>query len=153
MFFTSKKIKIGIKKLRNAKGLPLPKYMTEFSSGMDLYAAVKSDIIIKPHERVLIPTGIKIVLPKGYEAQIRPRSGLALNYGLTILNSPGTVDADYRGEVKIILINHGSKPHIIKRGERVAQMIISPVIGAEIEVLKSVPRTKRNKDGFGSTGR
>ena len=130
----------------------IPSYMTELSSGMDIYACLNNSIDILPMERQLIPTGISISLPKGYEAQIRPRSGLALKYGITLLNSPGTIDADYRGEIKIILINLSNKAFKVNHGDRIAQMIISKVEKANIEIVETLDETNRGEGGFGSTG-
>ena len=132
--------------------VPLPAYMSERAAGMDLYAAVNDQTIIPPGEWRLIPTGISIALPEGLEAQVRPRSGLALNQGVSILNTPGTVDADYRGEVGVILMNHSKRNLIIKRGERIAQMIINKVERIEFEEVMDLPETERNAGGFGSTG-
>ncbi len=144
------KIRIKIKKL-NEKA-KIPEYMTEESAGMDLYACIDNDIIMYPMERKLISTGIAIGLPKGYEAQIRPRSGLAIKYGITILNSPGTIDSDYRGEIKVILINLSKEKFSIKNGDRIAQMIISKVDKADLLVVKHLEETIRGSGGFGSTG-
>lgn len=132
----------------------MPQYETPNSAGMDLRAAIASsdDLILKAGSRALVPTGLKIELPKGFEAQIRPRSGLALKNGITCLNSPGTIDADYRGEVGIILINHGHEDFIIKRGDRIAQMIIAKVTQAIWQEANSLSETKRGEGGFGSTG-
>jgi dUTP pyrophosphatase len=144
------KIIIKIKKLENyAK---IPKYMTNDSSGMDLYACISDSIVIKPMERKLIPTGISISLPTGYEAQIRPRSGLAIKHGITILNTPGTIDADYRGEIKIILINLSNKNFIVENGDRIAQMIINKVEKAEFHLVSELDTSSRGAGGFGSTG-
>jgi dUTP pyrophosphatase len=144
-------VKIKIKKLYE-EDIPLPCYMTEHSAGMDLYAYLDKDLEIKPGERRLISTGIAIAIPSGYEAQIRPRSGLAFKYGLTLLNSPGTIDADFRGEIGIILINHGKEAYILKRGERIAQMVINRVLKANLELIDKLPESKRGKGGFGHTG-
>ena len=133
--------------------IPLPRYMTELSSGLDLFASVSADTVLDPGERKLIPTGIAISMPPGYEAQIRPRSGLALHHGITLLNTPGTIDADYRGEVGLILINHGDKPFVIKRGERLAQMVICRVCRAALQEEKNLDVTGRNAGGFGHTGK
>ena len=144
---------IKIKKLNHAKDLPIPKYETIGSAGMDLYAAVDSEIIINKGAYKLIPTGLVIALPNNIEAQIRPRSGLALKSGITVLNSPGTIDSDYRGEIGVILINHGEKDFIIRRGMRIAQIIISPfsqITLKEGELEKF--ETTRGSGGFGSTG-
>lgn len=132
--------------------LPLPRYMTAGAAGVDLYAAVEAAVAIAPGKRVLVPTGIAIALPEGYEAQIRPRSGLALKHGLTLLNSPGTIDCDYRGEIKLIVINLGDKEYILDRGERIAQMIFSRVEKAEFLEVETLSNTSRGAGGFGHTG-
>jgi dUTP pyrophosphatase len=147
-----KVVKIKVKRLEHAKDIPLPKYMTKNSAGMDICAAVKTELTLMPGQRALIPTGIAIELPEGFEAQIRPRSGLALKYGIGMLNAPGTIDPDYRGEVKVILINLGDKPFKIKRGDRIAQMVISKLIHAEIEDAEELNPTERGEKGFGHTG-
>lgn len=131
---------------------PLPKYQTEYSAGMDLMANLDAPLTLKPLERCLVPTGLYIALPAGYEAQIRPRSGLALKYGITVLNSPGTIDADYRGEIKVLLINLSDKTFVINDGERIAQMIIAPYTTAEWYKTKQLNNTTRGAGGFGSTG-
>lgn len=133
----------------------LPAYETDEAAGMDLRAAVAEDapVVLPPGERAMIPTGLTIALPRGYEAQVRPRSGLAAKYGVTCLNSPGTIDADYRGEVKVILINHGREPFVVTRGERIAQMVIAPVIQGNFEIVDRLDATDRGGGGFGSTGR
>ena len=136
----------------HANDLPLPAYATEHSAGMDLLAAVKEDTVIGPGARALVPTGISIALPEGYEAQVRPRSGLALKHGVTVLNSPGTIDADYRGEVGVILINHDSEAFTVTRGLRIAQMIIAPYTRANWQKVDSLEESKRGAGGFGSTG-
>ncbi len=143
---------VKIKILVNGEGLPLPKYGTTHSAGMDLMAAVDEDVVLKPMDRTLIPTGIAIALPDGYEAQIRPRSGLAIKNGISILNSPGTIDADYRGEIKVIVINLGSEDFTITRGMRISQMIIAPFTQIEWEKVDDLEATERNEGGFGSTG-
>ncbi|MCS7230100.1 MAG: dUTP diphosphatase [Candidatus Kryptonium sp.] len=145
-------VKIKITRLRQNHDLPLPKYATEGSAGMDLYADVDSEVVLKPGEIALIPTGIAIELPFGYEAQIRPRSGLAINHGITLLNTPGTIDSDYRGEIKIILVNLGKKEFTIKRGDRIAQMVISKYAKVEWEEVRELNSTKRGAGGFGHTG-
>lgn len=142
-----------ITKTDDAKDLPLPKYMTETAAGMDLYANVENCIIIKSGEYKLISTGIKIEMPPGYEAQIRPRSGLALKYGITMLNSPGTIDSDYRGEIKVIMINFGSEDFEIKRGERIAQMVISKAEQVIFKEVNQLSSSKRGENGFGHTGK
>ena len=145
-------LKIKLKQLDHAKGLNIPKYETPGSAGMDLYAANKKDITINKNEYKLIPTGLIIALPKNYEAQIRPRSGLALKYGVTVLNTPGTIDSDYRGEIGVILINHGKKRFVIKRGTRIAQIVILKNYKASMKKEKALNKTKRGSGGFGSTG-
>ncbi len=145
-------MKVKIKRLPHAKDLPLPYYATEQASGFDLMAAVEEPVIIKPMERKAIPTGIAIELPEGFEAQIRPRSGLALKYGITLLNSPGTVDADYRGEIKVVLINLGQEEFVVRRGDRIAQMVICPVVRVMLEEAQELTPTERGPNGFGSTG-
>lgn len=146
-------IKVQLKRLVNAENLPLPKYMSAHAAGMDLYAAVENETIIKSSEWKLIPTGISIALPDGYEAQVRPRSGLALKQGVSVLNTPGTVDADYRGEVGVILMNHGKKDLIINRGDRIAQMIINKIERIEFEEVEELTETTRGSGGFGHTGK
>ena len=143
---------VKIKKLENFKDLDLPKYETPNSAGMDLRSANDESIIIKPLERVLIKTGLAIALPSGYEAQIRPRSGLALKKGITVLNTPGTVDADYRGEIGIILINLSNEDFVVERGMRIAQMIVAPCVQVKLEVVEDLSGTERGEGGFGSTG-
>ena len=132
--------------------LPLPKYMTSHSAGMDLCAAVASQVTIAPGRRVLIPTGIAVALPPGIEAQIRPRSGLAIKHGISLLNSPGTIDADYRGEIKIIMINMGQEPFCVRRGDRIAQMVLQKVFQGEWIPVDDLPDSDRNDGGFGHTG-
>ncbi len=148
------RIIVRVKRIRGQEDseIPLPKYMSEHAAGMDLAADVEKDLTLAPGDRVIVPTGIVIELPHGFEAQIRPRSGLAIKNGVTVLNSPGTVDSDYRGEVKVILINHGNQPYVIKRGQRIAQMVISPVCHGQISLVDDIADTRRNAGGFGSTG-
>lgn len=148
----TKRLKVKIMQLPHGKGVPLPKYMSHAAAGMDLHAAVESDIILKQGERMLVPTGFKMALPQGYEAQVRPRSGLAIKNGISVLNTPGTIDEDYRGEVGVILINHGNEDFTIKRGDRVAQMVIKKVEQADIEVTDQLDDTHRSSGGFGHTG-
>jgi len=145
-------VKIQIKKLPNANDLPLPAYETHGSVGMDLRAAVEREVIIEPGTILLIPCGIAIAVPVGFEAQIRPRSGLAANHSITIPNSPGTIDSDYRGEVKVLLLNRGREPFVVKRGMRIAQMVISPVERAEWQEVEHLPGTARGGGGYGHTG-
>jgi dUTP pyrophosphatase len=145
-------LKVQVKRLSHGMDLPLPAYMSEHAAGMDIYAAVNPEIIIPPGEWKLVPTGISVALPDGYEAQVRPRSGLALKQGISILNTPGTVDADYRGEVGVILMNHSQENLVIKRGDRIAQMIVNKVERIQFEEVKELAETKRNSGGFGHTG-
>jgi len=145
------KVAISVKRL-HGKDISLPRYMTENSAGMDIFAAVNNEETLLPGERRLIPTGIAIALPPGYEAQIRPRSGMAVEAGVTVLNSPGTIDADYRGEVKILIINHGDKPFAVKRGDRIAQMVIHGVYRASWNMTDNLEITERGDGGFGHTG-
>jgi dUTP pyrophosphatase len=147
-------VEIAIRRLAHAEGIPLPAYETAGAAAMDLRAAVEADapFTLEPGARAAIPTGFCIALPQGYEAQVRPRSGLALNSGITCLNSPGTVDADYRGEVKVILANHGSEPFRISRGDRIAQMVVAPVTRASWREAETLDATARGEGGFGSTG-
>ncbi|PJB69425.1 MAG: dUTP diphosphatase [Alphaproteobacteria bacterium CG_4_9_14_3_um_filter_47_13] len=145
-------IEIELTPHEHAVGLSIPTYATEQAAGMDLTAALEEAIELAPGERALIPTGVSIALPPGYEAQIRPRSGLALKYGVTVLNTPGTIDADYRGEIKVILINHGQEDFTVERGMRIAQMVIAHHINVEWKVVKTLNETERGAGGFGSTG-
>lgn len=145
-------VTILVKRLPNGADLPLPEYMTPEASGMDLLAAISESVVLKPFQRKLIPTGVSIELPSGYEAQIRPRSGLALKHGITVLNTPGTIDADYRGEIGVILINLGEKDFIVERGMKIAQMVISRVCKAILVETDKLSETLRNTSGFGSTG-
>ena len=144
-------VRILIKKFD--KNIKLPTYKTSGSSGMDLVAYIKNKITINPGKTVMIPTGIAIAIPKNYEIQIRPRSGLAAKKGISVVNTPGTVDADYRGEIKIILINLSKKLFEVKSGDRIAQMILCPLAKGKLRVVKKLPRTIRGKGGFGSTGK
>jgi dUTP pyrophosphatase len=145
-------VKIGIVRLPHAKDLPLPQYATAGSAGMDLSAAVDGDVTIEPGKRAVVPTGLSIELPEGFEAQVRPRSGLAANHGVTVLNTPGTVDSDYRGEIKVILINLGDTPFKISRGMRIAQMIIARHERATLVETDALSDTARGAGGHGSTG-
>ncbi len=147
------KVKVIVKRTVGGKGIPLPRYMTTGAAGMDLYAAVEQTEVLQPGEIKLIPTGLCISLPEGYEAQIRPRSGLALKYGITMVNTPGTIDADYRGEIGLILINLGRTPFSINRGDRVAQMVVNRVTRADFIEVEDLNDTARSSGGFGSTGR
>jgi dUTP pyrophosphatase len=145
-------IPILIKKMEGAEDLNLPTYGTPHSAGVDLLAAVDGDVTLRPETRALIPTGVAIALPEGYEAQIRPRSGLALKYGVTVLNAPGTIDADYRGEIKVILVNHGSEDFIVTRGMKIAQMLVGTYTKICWDQVKNLDSTNRGDGGFGSTG-
>jgi dUTP pyrophosphatase len=147
-----KKITIHIKRKSGCEDLPLPQYMSSGSSGMDLYADVQGEVVLNPAERKLISTGIFLSIPYGFEAQTRPRSGLALNNGITLVNTPGTIDSDYRGLVNVIVANTGKEPFIIKRGMRIAQMVIQEVVRAEIEETCELDETARSSSGFGHTG-
>lgn len=135
------------------KDLPLPKISTEGSAGMDLYAAIREPLSLQPGARELVPTGLGLAIPTGYEGQVRPRSGLAVRFGLSIVNSPGTIDSDYRGEIKVPLINLGSEPMTINRGERIAQLVIAPVPYVKLKEVSELSKTSRGDGGFGSTGR
>ena len=148
-------IAIDVRQLPHGEGLALPTYQTAFAAGLDLLAAVPdhTPVILAPGRYALVPTGLIIALPPGYEAQIRPRSGLAAKHGVTVLNAPGTVDADYRGEVAVLLINHGDAPFTIRRGERIAQMVIAQVARGELVSATALSQTDRGSGGFGSTGR
>jgi len=145
-------IRVSIKRLSHNEDLPLPSYESAAAAGMDLPAAISGDVTLQPGERHLIETGLSIALPLGFEAQIRPRSGLAARNGVTVLNTPGTVDADYRGEVKVILANLGQEPFTVTRGMRIAQMVVAPVVQATMELVDDLPETERGAAGFGSTG-
>ncbi len=144
-------VKILVKKFD--KNIKLPTYKTSGSSGMDLVAYIKNKIIVNPGKTVIIPTGIAVAIPKNYEIQIRPRSGLAAKKGISVLNTPGTIDSDYRGEIKIILINLSKKSFVVKSGDRIAQMILCPVAKGKLKEVKNLPETIRGKKGFGSTGK
>lgn len=145
-------VEVAMTPLEHAVGLALPSYASAQAAGMDLTAALAEDIELGPGDRALIPTGLTIALPPGYEAQVRPRSGLAINHGVTVLNTPGTIDADYRGEIKVILINHGKEPYTIKRGMRIAQMVVEKYEQISWKIVKSLDETGRGTGGFGSTG-
>lgn len=149
---TTESVRVSIVRLPHAEGLPLPAYMSDRAAGADLCAAIDSELTLLPGARALVPTGLTIALPDGYEAQVRPRSGLALRDGVTCLNSPGTIDADYRGEVRVILANLGSEPVVIRRGDRIAQMVVAPVAQAVFTLVEALPPSLRGEAGFGSTG-
>lgn len=147
-------IEVRIMRLPHGADLPLPSYQSEHAAGLDLLAAVAAEapLALVPGSRALVPTGIAIALPAGYEAQVRPRSGLAARHGVTVLNSPGTIDADYRGEVQVLLINFGNEPVSIVRGLRIAQLVVTPVVRAQLQNVAALDATNRGKGGFGSTG-
>ncbi|MCB9662507.1 MAG: dUTP diphosphatase [Alphaproteobacteria bacterium] len=146
-------VRVQVVQLPHARGLELPSYQTAGSAGCDLRAAVDAPLELAPGARALVPTGLVIALPEGHEAQVRPRSGLAVKHGVTVLNSPGTIDADYRGEVKVALVNLGAEPFVITRGERVAQLVVAPVTQVAWQPVDAVDDTARGAGGFGSTGR
>jgi dUTP pyrophosphatase len=148
-------VRVDIRQLPHGDGLALPAYQSAHAAGLDLLAAVPEEapLVIGPGKHALVPTGLTIALPSGYEAQVRPRSGLAAKHGVTVLNSPGTIDADYRGEIGVLLINHGDTPFPIRRGERIAQMVIAAVVRAELVPATALSTTDRGGGGFGSTGR
>jgi dUTP pyrophosphatase len=148
-------IRIDVHQLPHGEGLALPAYQTAHAAGLDLLAALPTDapLVLAPGRHAMVPTGLMIALPEGYEAQVRPRSGLAAKHGVTVLNAPGTIDADYRGEIAVLLINHGSEPFTIRRGERIAQMVIAAVVRADFVSVAALSSTDRGGGGFGSTGR
>jgi len=143
---------VEIRRLAHALDLPLPGYATTLSAGMDLLAAIEGEVRLEPGARLLVPTGVALALPEGFEAQVRPRSGLALKHGLTLLNAPGTIDADYRGEIKAILINLGAQPFTLRRGDRIAQLIVAPVTRVAWREVENLSASERDDGGFGSTG-
>jgi dUTP pyrophosphatase len=146
-------VSVRILRLARAKDLPLPARATPGCAGMDLRAAVEGELVIQPGEVTSVPTGIRLGVPAGYEAQVRPRSGLALGHGILIPNSPGTIDADYRGEVSVILLNGGREPFVVRRGDRIAQLVVSRLPAAELEEVEELESTERGEGGFGHTGR
>ena len=145
-------IRVAVTILGHGEGLPLPAYATPGAAGLDLCAAVDAPLLLSPGRRALVPTGIAIALPEGYEAQLRPRSGLALRHGVTVLNAPGTIDWDYRGELKALLINHGDEDFVVERGMRMAQLVIAPVARAVLDRVDALDSTRRGAGGYGSTG-
>ena len=145
-------IEVEIRRLPHAADLPLPAYATALAAGLDLCAAVETDMVLTPGARAAVPTGYAIALPEGYEAQVRPRSGLALKHGITLPNSPGTIDADYRGEIAVILMNAGAESVTVTRGMRIAQMVVAPVVRVAWREVETLPETARGAGGFGSTG-
>jgi len=146
-------VTVRIKRIRPLSTNPLPEYMTPHAAGMDLYADLEEELLLEPGARILIPTGIAIALPEGYEAQVRPRSGLALRHGITMLNAPGTIDSDYRGEIGVIVVNHGEVPFVVRPGERIAQLVVAPVVRAVLQDVEELDETARGNGGFGHTGR
>ncbi len=146
-------IVLRVEQLPEARDLPPPAYMSEQAAGMDLRAAVPESLSLDPGEFAVVPTGIRVAIPPGHEGQVRPRSGLAAQLGVTLVNAPGTIDADYRGEVGVVIINHGREPFQIKRGDRVAQLVVAPVVRAKVELCASLEETTRGAGGFGHTGR
>ncbi len=151
---TTPSLPVAVQVLPHGEGLPLPAYQTALAAGLDLRAAVADDapLTLAPGAYALVPTGLAIALPPGFEAQVRPRSGLAVRFGVTVLNAPGTIDADYRGEIGVPLINHGAEPFVVRRGERIAQMVIAPVVQARFAPVAELDATARGTGGFGSTG-
>ncbi|PDO10589.1 MAG: deoxyuridine 5'-triphosphate nucleotidohydrolase [Candidatus Reconcilbacillus cellulovorans] len=145
--------RVQIKQLPGHEDLPLPRKMSASASGYDLHAAVEGELVLRPGERALVPTGVAVAMPEGLEAQVRPRSGLAHRYGITCLNSPGTIDADYRGEIRVLLIHLGEEPFTIRRGDRIAQLVFQRVPDVEFEPVDELPATERGAGGFGHTGR
>ncbi|XDZ65546.1 dUTP diphosphatase [Alphaproteobacteria bacterium LSUCC0684] len=145
-------LSLPVQRLPHGEGLDLPRYETEGAAGMDLMAAISQPLSLAPFERAAIPTGLAVAIPRGYEAQIRPRSGLAFRYGLTIVNAPGTIDSDYRGEIKVLLINLGNETVVIERGMRIAQMVLAPCLQASLDLVDLLDETGRGEGGFGSTG-
>jgi len=149
----SRAVEVAITREPGTEDIPLPSYETEHAAGMDVRASVTEPLTLAPGQRALVPTGLRIALPEGYEAQIRPRSGLAIKHGISLLNSPGTIDADYRGEIRIIIANLGQEPFTIARGDRIAQMIVAPVTKVAWKSVDTLDETKRGAGGFGHTGR
>jgi dUTP pyrophosphatase len=148
----SRKVTIKVKRVNGNESGPLPAYMTEHAAGLDVCAFLEEDMLIAPGQRRLIPTGLTVAIPEGFEIQVRPRSGLAIRDGLTLVNTPGTIDADYRGEIGILMINHGDKPVSIRSGQRIAQLVVSRVCKAELEEVDELPESGRQGGGFGHTG-
>ena len=146
-------VNVHVQRLPHGAGLDLPAYATQQSAGMDLMAAIEGELVLAPGKRAIVPSGLAIALPAGFEAQVRPRSGLAAKNGVTVLNSPGTIDADYRGEIKVILVNLGDQPVTLARGERIAQMVVAPVTRIRLNEVKTLNNSARGTGGFGSTGR
>ncbi|GFZ99797.1 dUTP diphosphatase [Blastomonas marina] len=146
----SKRVPVELKRLDHGEGLPLPRYATDGAAGMDVVSA--ENVVLEPGKRHAVATGLSMAIPHGYEIQVRPRSGLALKHGVSVPNTPGTIDSDYRGELKVIMINHGDEPFVIARGERIAQLVLAPVTLAEWQEVDTLSETERGEGGFGSTG-
>jgi len=144
---------IAVVRLPEGEGLPLPSYMTAGAAGADVVAAIAGDLVLAPGERALVPTGFALEVPAGFEVQVRPRSGLAVKHGVTLLNTPGTIDSDYRGPVGVVLVNHGREPFVVRRGERIAQFVVAPVVQAAFREVETLAVSTRGEGGFGSTGR
>lgn len=151
MVMTSARVEVRFKRVGPIE-VAAPAYQTPGAAGLDLAAAVADDVVIAPLARALVPTGLSVAIPAGYEAQVRPRSGLALKHGVTVLNSPGTIDSDYRGEIKVLLVNLGDAPFVVRRGERVAQLVVAPVVQAALAFVEELDETARGAGGYGSTG-
>jgi dUTP pyrophosphatase len=145
-------VRVRVTRLAHAAGLPLPAYATKDAAGADVCAALEAELVLRPGARAAVPTGLCVEIPQGYEMQVRPRSGLALRDGIGLLNSPGTIDADYRGEIKIILVNHGNQDVLVRRGDRIAQLVLAPVVSGIFEDAETLAPTERGEAGFGSTG-
>ena len=145
-------MRVRVTRLAHAAGLPLPSYATKDAAGADVCAALEAELVLRPGARAAVPTGLCVEIPQGYEMQVRPRSGLALRDGVGLLNSPGTIDADYRGEIKIILVNHGNQDVLVRRGDRIAQLVLAPVVTGIFEDAETLAPTERGEAGFGSTG-
>jgi len=145
-------VRVRVTRLAHAAGLPLPSYATKDAAGADVCAALEAELVLRPGARAAVPTGLCVEIPQGYEMQVRPRSGLALRDGVGLLNSPGTIDADYRGEIKIILVNHGNQDVLVRRGDRIAQLVLAPVVTGIFEDAETLAPTERGEAGFGSTG-
>ncbi|HEX3549213.1 MAG TPA: dUTP diphosphatase [Candidatus Elarobacter sp.] len=145
-------VTVAVRRLPEGEGLTLPAYMSDGAAGADVVAAVADDLVLAPGERALVPTGIALEVPEGFEVQVRPRSGLAVRFGVTLLNSPGTIDSDYRGPLGVVLINHGREPFVVRRGDRIAQLIVAPVVRAAFREAEALGASARGEGGFGSTG-
>ena len=146
-------VTVAVTRLPEGEGLPLPAYMTAGAAGADVVAAVAEDLVLARGDRAVVPTGFALEVPDGFEVQVRPRSGLAARYGVTLLNSPGTIDSDYRGPVGVVLVNHGREPFVVRRGERIAQLVVAPVVQAAFREVHTLAASTRGEGGFGSTGR